>query len=219
MCNLYRLETSQQAMRRLFAVTEDRLGNLPLLDGIYPDQQAPVIHVSNGARVAVMMRWGLPPPAGVKRPVTNVRNLDSPFWRSLLARPAQRCLVPATAFCEYEGETGSKQKRWFRVRGGTPDGLFAFAGLWRDWEGVRGKESGSFRLFSILTTAPNALVEPIHRQAMPVILDGPAAWTGWLTASWEEARTLVRPLPAHQMTVDPPEQPESPRELPLFGGG
>jgi hypothetical protein len=29
--------------------------------------------------------------------VTNVRNLESPFWRTALARPLQRSLVPVTA--------------------------------------------------------------------------------------------------------------------------
>ncbi len=31
--------------------------------------------------------------------LTNVRNLDSPFWRSTLANPHYRCLVPVTDHC------------------------------------------------------------------------------------------------------------------------
>lgn len=216
MCNLYRIETSQQAMQRLFAVTNDKLGNLPLLDGIFPDQMAPVIHgAAPDGREAAMMRWGFPPPGSVKRPVTNVRNLDSPYWRNWLAQPAQRCLIPATAFCEYEGETGAKRKRWFTVTDDTPDGLFAFAGIWRDWSGTRGKEEGDFRLFSMLTTEPNALVAPIHPKAMPVILDGPEAWSGWLTDPWDRARTLVAPFPADRMALL--DLPDAGSGLPLFG--
>jgi putative SOS response-associated peptidase YedK len=39
----------------------------------------------DGARELVSMRWGFPPPPKVgTRPVTNVRNVKSPFWRQWL---------------------------------------------------------------------------------------------------------------------------------------
>lgn len=216
MCNLYRLETSQQAMVRLFAVVNDRLGNMPIYDGIYPDQQAPVVHQDAGGRAVANMRWGFPPPQNVKRPVTNVRNLSSPFWRSWLDRPEHRCLIPATAFCEYEGERGAKRKRWFTVPDGAPDGLFAFAGIWREWQGARGAEEGTFRLFSMLTTEPNELVEPIHPKAMPVILDGPEAWAAWLNDPWDEAKVQARPFPADRMALEDVGDGSNGEDLPLF---
>lgn len=205
MCNLYRIETPQQAMRGLFDIDEDRLGNLPLLEEVFPDQMAPVIRSladEGGGRVAEMARWGFPPPANGRRPVTNVRNLDSPYWRSWLDRPVQRCLVPATAFCEYQGAVGAKVKRWFVVRDGEEDARpFAFAGIWRDWRGTRGKEEGRFRLFSFLTTGPNELVAPIHPQAMPVLLADASAWERWLSAPWGDARILAEPFPAGRMAL------------------
>ena len=216
MCNLYRLETSQQAMVRLFAVVNDRLGNMPVYDGIYPDQQAPLMHHDASGRTAANMRWGFPPPQNVKRPVTNVRNLTSPYWRSWLQNPEQRCLIPATAFCEYEGERGAKRKRWFTVSDEVPDGLFAFAGIWRDWQGARGGEEGNFRLYSMLTTEPNELVAPIHPKAMPVILDGAAAWDAWLTAPWSEAQALARPFPAERMALADANDESGAAALPLF---
>jgi putative SOS response-associated peptidase YedK len=56
-----------------------------------------------------------------------------------------------------------------------PDKLpFFFAGIWRPWTGDRGTKKtpnvGEHTLFSIMTTEPNGLVEPIHEQAMPVLL-------------------------------------------------
>jgi putative SOS response-associated peptidase YedK len=52
--------------------------------------------------------------------------------------------------------------------------LFAFAGLWTPWRGVRGPKSarveGEHELFGFLTTEANAIVTPIHPKAMPVIL-------------------------------------------------
>jgi hypothetical protein len=52
--------------------------------------------------------------------------------------------------------------------------LFAFAGLWTRWRGVRGPKSapveGEHELFGFLTTEANAIVAPTHPQAMPAAI-------------------------------------------------
>jgi hypothetical protein len=49
--------------------------------------------------------------------------------------------------------------------------LFAFAGFWTEFRGDRGTKSkpipGPHLVYGFLTTAPNAVVEPIHPKAMP----------------------------------------------------
>ena len=52
--------------------------------------------------------------------------------------------------------------------------LFCFAGIWTEFRGDRGTKSkpipGPHLVHGFLTTSPNAVVEPIHPKAMPVIL-------------------------------------------------
>jgi len=191
MCNLYRMTTGVQAIAQMFrAETGGR--NLPALVEIYPDQIAPVVVADGSGRQLEMMRWGWPPFGEVKRPITNVRNLASPMWRSALADPARRCLVPVTAFSEWSAApdplTGRKRKHWFDLLANSQEGdsLFAFAGLWRQADdGPR---------FAFLTCAPNETVGRVHPKAMPVILRPGEACERWLTANGAGAAAMQVPL-------------------------
>jgi hypothetical protein len=122
-CNLYSLTKGQAAIREIARAMRDTTGNLPPLPGIFPDQLAPVVRTArDGARELATMRWGFPPVAQPgARPITNVRNLGSGYWRGWL-KPEFRCLVPATSFCEYDGRHG-KRPTWFALGEDRP--LFA----------------------------------------------------------------------------------------------
>ena len=197
MCNLYSLTKGQAAIRDWFRAQQDRTGNLPLFPGIFPDQMAPVVRAgADGDRELVMARWGMPgPPQYSGAPVTNIRNLDSPHWRGWLGRH-NRCLVPATSFCEYADAKPRKTPIWFALAEDRP--LFAFAGLRTRWRGVRGPKSapveGQHELFGFLTTEANATIAPIHPKAMPVILTTPDEFERWLEADTLDALALQRPL-------------------------
>lgn len=184
-------------MRQLFAAV-DKLGNLPVQPEIYPDQTAPVVRMgADGERELVKARWGLPSPPSVLKTardpgVTNVRNTGSPHWRRWLG-PANRCLVPLTAFAEPLGKGCGNQ--WFAPADRRPA---AFAGIHvPGWTSVRKVKDGATTddLFAFLTTIPNAEVGTVHPKAMPVILTEPAEWLMWMSSSWSEARLLQRPLP------------------------
>jgi putative SOS response-associated peptidase YedK len=202
MCNLYSLTRTPDEMRRLFRVARDATGNLPPLPGIFPDQLAPVVRTArDGERELVMMRWGFPPPPNLgSRPVTNVRNVKSSYWRGWL-KPEFRCLVPATSFCEYT-DSLPKVPHWFALEESRP--LFAFAGIWRPWTGTRGTKAapveGEHLLFSFLTTEANAVVRPVHAKAMPVLLTGDE-WDTWLAAPADGALALQRPFPSERLRV------------------
>ncbi len=189
---------SREALVAYTRAMRDRTGNQPPLPDIFPDQMAPIVRTAkDGVREVVTMRWGFPPPPAGKRPVTNVRNLTSSYWRNWLDKPDFRCLVPATSFVEYT-DTTPKIAHWFALGADRP--LFCFAGIWRPWSGVRGKEDGEHLLFSILTTDANDLTRPIHAAASPVILTGDDLET-WMHGSAEEARTLAKPFPTEQMQI------------------
>jgi putative SOS response-associated peptidase YedK len=204
MCNLYSLTKGQAAIRDWFRAKYDRTGNQPLFPGIFPDQFAPIVRNGvDGERELVMARWGMPgPPQYGAQPVTNIRNVSSLHWRSWLSA-RNRCLVPATSFCEYAPTTPRKTPTWFALREDRP--LFAFAGLWTRWHGERGPKSapvaGEHELFGFLTTTANAIVAPIHPKAMPVILTTTEEFDLWLEGETVDALTLQRPLPDRALTI------------------
>jgi putative SOS response-associated peptidase YedK len=174
--HLYSITTNQEAIRALFRVVNRYVGNLAPMPGVFPDYPAPVVRNAGAEREMLMMRWGMPPPPRAGGfPVTNIRNTTSPHWRGWL-KPENRCLVPANSFAEYAPEpnpaTGKKDVVWFALN--DERALFAFGGLWTEFKGDRVTKSkpipGPHVVYGFLTIEPNAIVEPIHPKAMPVIL-------------------------------------------------
>ena len=190
MCNLYSMTATVDELRRIFGPFDGDTSNLPPFDEIYPGHQAPVLRRKDDGGLALQkMKWGFPGPvAAGSRPVTNVRNLASPFWRNALNDPRRRCIVPATSFCEWTAEphpeTRRKSKVWFGMHQDTHP-LFAFAGLWRPGD------EGPYMAF--LTCAPNATVGAVHPKAMPVMLRLEDIGR-WLDSETADACSLAQPF-------------------------
>lgn len=160
---------------------------------VWPRRQALVGRKIEGRKSLDIMAWGVPLTVPGKRPgttvtkhVTNVRNLDSPFWRSMLVTPAQRCLVPFSAFAEPKPDAG-REEVWFTVK---ESPVAAFAGIWR--------QSDEGKVFAFLTCASNPLVAPIHLKAMPAILHF-EDYDPWLDGA--DAQKLAVPFPSQLMML------------------
>ena len=120
-----------------------------------------------------------------------------------MARQAKPLPRPGDLVLRVRGHQAPQDALWFALDEDRP--LFAFAGLWASWRGLRGPKSapvhGEHQLFGFLTTEANAIVAPIHPKAMPVILTTPAEFDRWLEADTVDALALQRPLPDEALRI------------------
>jgi putative SOS response-associated peptidase YedK len=195
MCGRYTLSAPVDELVETFDVPVPSF-ELVARYNIAPSQPAPVVAADRRGRRLGLLTWGLvlDRAEGPRRPLINVR-VESigkrPPFREALER--RRCLVPADGFYEWKEEAGKKVPRWFHPTAG---GLISFAGIWSPWTDGDGEEHHAF---TILTTAANADVAPVHRR-MPLIVQ-PADRDAWLDRSLDGAAALdvLRPLDDGQL--------------------
>lgn len=195
MCGRFTLRARAEDVAEHFDLDET-----PVLSprfNIAPSQQVATVRTADSGepRAIEMRTWGLVP-AWAKDPaiahrLVNARAetvAEKPAFRSAFRR--RRCLIPADGFYEWAGGGAPKQP-WYIAR---PDGgLFAFAGLWEDWESGEGAAAHSC---TIITTRANTTLEGVHDR-MPVILD-PTDYARWLdpgSEGVEELLELLAPCP------------------------
>lgn len=151
---------------------------------VAPTQDVPVIRQApDGARHLGFLRWGLIPfwakDPSIGNRMINARSetvAEKPSFRHAVKR--RRCLMITDGFFEWQKVDGGKQPIYIHRPDRRP---FVFAGLWERWS----KGEQPIESCTILTTSPNAVMEPVHNR-MPVILDGEAR-DFWLDPSIEDA--------------------------------
>lgn len=176
MCGRFTLRARPEEVAEHFEL--DAIPELTSRHNIAPGQSVATIRVAeSGERICEFRSWGLVP-SWAKSPAIGNRMINAraetaaekPAFRSAFS--ARRCLIPADGFYEWAG--GSTPKQPYLITR-VDAGLFAFAGLWEEWKGKTGEAVHSC---SIVTTAANATLAPIHAR-MPVIL-APVDYPVWL---------------------------------------
>jgi len=198
MCGRFTLFEADKVLSREFGVSG--IPALPPRYNIAPSQNVATVRATLTARgrEIALLRWGLIP-SWSKDPAIGNRLINAraetasekPSFRNAFRR--HRCLIPTSGFYEWRRQERGKQPYFIRMRDGRP---FAFAGLWDRWENP---DKGVIETCTILTTAANAVLAPIHDR-MPVILPS-TGYARWLDPSSQDPDSLA-PL----LVPSPPEE-------------
>ena len=198
MCGRYALygpRSRSRAVAEYFATLADFPGSW----NVAPGQVLPITRAGRGGIEQVTARWGLVPfwakdeKIGYKCINARAETIaTTPAFKGAY-RTRRRCLVPACGFYEWHKHPAGTQPYYVTSSDGT---LLAFAGLWDDWKKPDGER---LTTFTILTCAPNALMQPLHDR-MPVILSREDYRT-WLEAP--DPRELLVPCPEEMLTCFP----------------
>jgi putative SOS response-associated peptidase YedK len=185
MCGRYVFTSTAEAMLKLFGLTMDQPP--PDRYNIAPGQYCLAVRAGEGGAEPASLRWGLVPhwakdPAIAYRMI-NARSetaAEKPAFREALAR--RRCLIPASAFYEWQGEKPPKQPYAIYPE---DHGPFAFAGVWERW----GDPEQPLETFSILTRAADEGIAWLHHR-MPVVM-APERFEVWLGGPADAAADLL----------------------------
>jgi putative SOS response-associated peptidase YedK len=178
MCGRFQLTATPETVAEHFQL--QRLPRCQPRYNIAPAQKIlTIVELDDRSRKAVNLFWGLVP-SWAKDTKNSSRLINArretvrekPSFRSAFKH--RRCLIPANGFYEWQKlETG---KQAFHIHR-QDDQLFAFAGLWEPWQ----HESETLYSCTIITTAANPMMQPIHDR-MPVIIPQ-ADYPHWLNQS------------------------------------
>ncbi len=203
MCGRYTLRSSGEAIATTFKLTK-KPDPTPRYN-IAPSQPISAIAQPAAQREYRIFQWGLIP-SWAKDPAIGNRMINAraetvaekPSFRTAFKR--RRCLILADGFYEWKKTAPSAKKQPYYIQM-ADQSLFALAGIWESWESGDGSYIESC---TILTTQPNALMQPIHNR-MPVILHA-EDYDQWLDPNLQKAdplQPLLRPYEANAMQAYP----------------
>lgn len=169
MCGRYTNSKSEKENRKAFKLKPGD-GLFAERYNIAPTQQAPVV-TNDRVDDIQLFKWGLIPhwakDNAIGNKLINARAEtleEKPSFRESFRK--RRCLVLADSFYEW-ADLKKGQGRVPQRISLKDEEVFAFAGLWENWKSP--EDGQNIFSFTIITTAANELLKPIHDR-MPVIL-------------------------------------------------
>ena len=207
MCGRYELHSHPAAIALAFGLASPP--DVHARYNIAPMTEVPIVRVNaDGQRELVRMRWGLVP-RWAKDPSIGARMInargetiaDKPSFRMSYRR--HRCLLPADGFYEWRAAPARPARARPRASSRSTSG----------WRTARSSASpgstsaGAARTGDVLdtctivTTAANALLAPIHDR-MPLIV-APEHYARWLDPANADVADLIAPFPAAAMAYYP----------------
>lgn len=171
MCGRFTLRREVQPLKaRLGASTQWGSYLWEPRHNIAPTDQVPILEVSERGRQISPMTWGIPRQRGGR----TVRQINA--RAEALPAKTNRCTVVADGFYEWSGDKSPQHQPWFFYRPDDDVILLAAYWVWSDAPG-----GGLIQTFTIITTAANSLMEPIHDR-MPAIIDEGDSLALWLNS-------------------------------------
>ncbi len=166
-----------------------------------------------GTLAVRVFRWGLVPSwakdVKIASKMINARSetiAEKPAFKKLFA--SRRLIIPMDGFYEWRHSqpavTRAKQPMFIHSVDGTP---LAVAGLWTSWRDPAVPEGDGqqwLHTCTIITTAANETMAPVHNR-MPVVLSADH-WAEWLdpaAADVEKLQRLLVPAPNTVLTMHP----------------
>lgn len=161
-----------------------------------------VVHDGEKNRLGEL-RWGLVPSWAsddkIGSKMINARAetlLEKASFKNLIRR--KRAIVPADGFYEWKQHGSKKQPMRIMMKDGS---IFSMAALYDTWMTPNG---GKLNTCTIITTAPNSLMQDIHDR-MPVILrpEDEALWLNRNNQDMDELMSLLTPYSTDAMKAYP----------------
>ncbi|MFH1722785.1 MAG: SOS response-associated peptidase, partial [Candidatus Altiarchaeota archaeon] len=163
MCGRFSLFTAFEEIQERFRI-EAAKARWRSSYNIAPSQDVLVVFEDEGSITADNFQWGFVPHWSDKlkmRPLINARAeslAELPSFAESFA--TRRCIIPADGFFEWKSKGGKKQPYYVNLK---TEEVFGFAGLYSVWA----HKEEELKTVTIITTAPNVVVQPIHDR-MPV---------------------------------------------------
>jgi len=171
---------------------------------VAPFQYVPAI-INDGRKNRVgELRWGLIPSWSKDEKIAsktiNARSetlTEKASFKHIISR--KRCIIPADSFYEWKEISSGKQPLRIMMKNKR---IFSMAGLYDTWENSKNGEK--LNTFTIITTAPNRIMEDIHDR-MPVILKAEDE-SKWLDRKYNkipDLLSLLKPYNSEEMCAYP----------------